>query len=77
MRWIPLQKAGSRRWRLCVLHDDCVTYDVTPLESEHVDKISLYAAYLNHGIDGGIERDLLEELDDLKKQYGSDQKFPQ
>ena len=71
MRWIPLQKADSRKWRLCALYDDCMTYEVTTLESEHVDKILLYTAYMNNGINGGIERELLRELDDLKKQYGS------
>ncbi len=69
MRWIPLQKTDSRKWRLCVLHDDCMTYEVTTLESEHVDEILLYTAYMNDGINGGINRELLRELDDLKKQY--------
>ena len=67
----PLQRTDSRKWRLCVLYDDCMTYEVTTLESEHVDKILLYTAYMNNGINGGIERELLRELDDLKKQYGS------
>lgn len=71
MRWIPLQKTDSRKWTLCVLHDDCMTYEVTTLESEQVDKILLYTAYLNNGINGGIEKELLKALDDLKKQYGS------
>ena len=70
MRWIPLQKTESRRWRLCILHDDCMTYDVTMLESEHVEKILLYTAYMNDGINGGIEAGILEKLDNLKNQYG-------
>ena len=70
MRWIPLQKTESRRWRLCILYDDCMTYDVTMLESEHVEKILLYTAYMNDGINGGIEAGILEKLDNLKIQYG-------
>lgn len=70
MRWIPLQKTDSKKWRLCVLHDDCMTYEVTTLESEHVDKILLYTAYMNNGINNGIESEQLRELDDLKKRYG-------
>ena len=69
MRWIPLQKTDSRKWRLCVLNDDCMTYEVTRLESENVDKILLYTEYMNNSINGGIERELLRELDDLKKRY--------
>ena len=69
MRWIPLQKADSRKWRLCVLYDDCMTYEVTTLESEHVETILSYAAYMNDGIDGGIETEVLEKLEKLKKQY--------
>jgi len=71
MRWIPLQKTESRKWRLCVLFDDCMTYDVTTLESEHVEKILLYTAYMNDGISDGIETGILEKLDNLRKQYGS------
>ncbi len=70
MRWIPLQKTESRKWRLCVLYDDCMTYDVTMLESEHVEKILLYTAYMNDGINDGIETEILEKLDHLRKQYG-------
>jgi len=69
MRWIPLQKADSRKWRLCALYDDCMTYEVTTLESEHVETILSYAAYMNDGIDGGIETEVLEKLEKLKKQY--------
>lgn len=69
MLWIPLQKTDSRKWRLCVLYDDCMTYEVTRLESENVDKILLYTEYMNNSINGGIERELLRELDDLKKRY--------
>lgn len=70
MRWIPLQKAESRRWRLCVLFDDCMTYDVTTLESEHVEKIILYTAYMNDGVNNGIETEILQKLDHLRKRYG-------
>lgn len=70
MRWIPLQKAESRRWRLCVLYDDCMTYDVTTLESEHVEKIILYTAYMNDGVNNGIETEILQKLDHLRKRYG-------
>ena len=69
MRWIPLQKTDSRKWRLCVLYDDCMTHEVTTLESENVDKILLYTEYMNNSINGGIERELLRELDELKKRY--------
>lgn len=71
MRWIPLQKADSRKWELCVLLDDCRTYEVTSIESKHVEKILLYTAYMNDGIDGGIETGVLEKLESLKKQYES------
>lgn len=70
MRWIPLQKAESKRWRLCVLYDDCMTYDVTTLESEHVEKIILYTAYMNDGVNNGIETEILQKLDHLRKRYG-------
>lgn len=70
MRWIPLQKTESRKWRLCVLYDDCMTYDVTALESEHVEKIILYTAYMNDGVNNGIETEILKKLDRLKKRYG-------
>lgn len=70
MRWIPLQKAESRRWRLCVLFDDCMTYDVTTLESEHVEKIILYTEYMNDGVNNGIETEILQKLDHLRKRYG-------
>ncbi len=70
MRWIPLQKTEDRKWRLCVLYDDCMTYDVTTLESEHVEKILLYTAYMNDGINDGIEAGILEKLDSLRNYYG-------
>lgn len=70
MRWIPLQKMESRKWRLCVLHDDCMTYEVTMLESEHVEKILLYTAYMNDGVNNGIEMEVLKKLDHLRKSYG-------
>ena len=69
MRWIPLQKTDSRKWILCVLYNDCMTYEVTKLESEHVETILSYAAYMNDGIDDGIETEVLEKLDKQKKQY--------
>lgn len=77
MRWIPLQRTENRKWRLCVLYDDCMTYDVTMLESEHVEKILLYTAYMNDGINNGIETEILEKLEDLRDRYRSGQKFPQ
>ena len=70
MRWIPLQKTESRKWRLCVLYDDCMTYDVTTLESEHVEKIILYTAYMNNGVNNGIETEILKKLDHLRERYG-------
>ena len=70
MRWIPLQKTESRKWRLCVLYDDCMTYDVTTLESEHVEKIILYTAYMNNGVNDGIETEILKKLDHLRERYG-------
>ena len=48
-----------------------MTYDVTSIESEHVEKILLYAAYMNDGINGGIEAEVLEKLENLKKRYES------
>lgn len=77
MRWIPLQRTENRKWRLCVLYDDCMTYDVTMLESEHVEKILLYTAYMNDGINNGIETEILEKLEDLRDRYRSGQEFPQ
>ena len=69
MRWIPLQKTDSRKWTLCALHDDCMAYEVTTLESEHVETILFYASYMNDGVEGGIETEALEKLKQLKKQY--------
>jgi len=69
MRWIPLQKADSKTWELCVLFDDCMTYEVTSIESKHVEKILLYTAYMNDGVNNGIETGVLEKLENLKKQY--------
>lgn len=77
MRWIPLQRADGKMWKLCVLFDDCMTYEVTSIESKNVDKILLYAAYMNDGINGGIEAEVLEKLDRLKKQYESGKELPQ
>lgn len=62
MRWIPLQKTESRKWRLCALYDDCMAYDVTTLESEQVEKIIPYTAYMNDGVNDGIETEILKKL---------------
>lgn len=77
MRWIPLQRADGRTWKLCVLFDDCMTYEVTSIESKNVDKILLYTAYMNDGINGGIEAEVLEKLECLKKQYELNEELPQ
>lgn len=71
MRWIPLQSIESKKWVLCVLFDDCMTYDVTTIESDHVEKIWHYAAYMNGEVGGGIEAGMLGKLDSLKTRYGS------
>ena len=39
MRWIPLQNIKSKRWRLSVIHDDCLSYDVTDVEADNIDKL--------------------------------------
>ncbi|MCM1124219.1 MAG: hypothetical protein NC416_16680 [Eubacterium sp.] len=72
MRWIPLQSMASRKWKLCVIFDDCATYDVTTIESDHVAEILRYAVYMNENNDEGIETGILEKLDRLKQKYGSD-----
>ena len=69
MRWIPLQNINSRKWVLCVLYDDCMSYDVTTIESEHVEKILTCAAYMNDGITGNIDSATLEQLAKLKNKY--------
>lgn len=69
MRWIPLQNTNTRNWILSVLHDDCMTYEVTDIESKHVEKILSYAAYMNHGITDGIDSVALERLSELKDKY--------
>jgi len=46
-----------------------MTYEVTTLESEHVETILSYASYMNDGVEGGIETEALEKLKQLKKQY--------
>ncbi len=71
MRWIPLQSMESRKWKLCVLFDDCMTYDVTTIESDQVTEILHYAAYLNDDIGDGIEAGILEKLNKLKREYES------
>lgn len=69
MRWIPLQDTNTRRWKLCVLHDDCMTYDVTEVESEHVERILSYAAYMNGEITEGIDSAVLVQLSKLRNKY--------
>lgn len=69
MRWIPLQDIKSRQWKLCVLLDDCMSYEVTNIESEHVERILSYAAYLNHGSAEGIDSVTLVRLSELKSKY--------
>ena len=69
MRWIPLQNMNTKRWLLCVLYDDCLSYDVTEIESENVEKILTYAAYMNDGITGNIDSVTLEQLSKLKNRY--------
>lgn len=67
MRWIPLQNMNSRKWVLCVLYDDCMSYDVTSIESEYVEKILFYASYMNEGIINNIDSVMLTQLKKLKK----------
>lgn len=69
MRWIPLQNMNSRKWVLCVLYDDCMSYDVTSIESEYVEKILSYASYMNEGIINNIDSVMLTQLKKLKKKY--------
>lgn len=69
MRWIPLQNVNTRNWILSVLHDDCMSYEVTSVESEHVEKVLSYAAYMNHGITDGIDSVMLVRLSELKDKY--------
>ncbi|RKI85915.1 hypothetical protein D7V83_02675 [bacterium 0.1xD8-71] len=67
MRWIPLQNINSRKWVLCVLYDDCMSYDVTLIESEHVERILSYASYMNDGVTDNIDPATLVRLQKLKK----------
>lgn len=67
MRWIPLQNINSRKWVLCVLYDDCMSYDVTLIESEHVERILSYASYVNDGVTDNIDSATLVRLQKLKK----------
>lgn len=69
MRWIPLQDINTRQWKLCVLHDDCMSYDVTNIESEHVEKILSCAAYMNEEIAEGIDSLTFAKLLKLKSKY--------
>ena len=71
MRWIPLQSMESKKWMLCVLFDDCMTYDVTSVESDHVTEILQYAAYMNGAVDDSIGAEIREKLDNLKREYES------
>ena len=71
MRWIPLQSMESKKWMLCVLFDDCMTYDVTSVESDHVTEILHYAAYMNGTADDSMGAEMLEKLDVLKREYES------
>ena len=48
MRWIPLQNIKSKRWRLSVIHDDCLSYDVTDVEADNIDKIISCANFMNN-----------------------------
>lgn len=70
MRWIPLQNAQTKKWKLGVIHDDCKNYDVTELESEHVEKIVAYADYMNRGWKNGMNEKTLSQLEELKHEYG-------
>ena len=67
MRWIPLQNINSRKWVLCVLYDDCMSYGVTLIESEHVERILSYASYMNDGVTDNIDSATLVRLQKLKK----------
>lgn len=70
MRWIPLQDIDTREWKLCVLYNDCMSYEVTNIESEHVERILACAAYMNDGIVEGIDSTMLARLSELKNKYG-------
>lgn len=80
MRWIPLQSISTRKWKLSVIYDDCMSYDVTEIESEHVEKILSYTAYMNEDIPDGIDPAMLTQLSELKDKYHTAdrlrQKFP-
>lgn len=69
MRWIPLQNMNTKKWKLCVIYDDCMSYDVTDIESEHVEKVLAYAAYMNDGITRNIDSATLLQLSELKSKY--------
>ena len=69
MRWIPLQNMNTKKWKLCVIYDDCMSYDVTDIESEHVEKVLTYAAYMNDGIKQNIDSATLLQLSELKSKY--------
>jgi len=40
------------------------------VESEHVEKILTYAAFMNDGIADGIDSAMLMRLTELKRKYG-------
>ena len=67
MRWIPLQNINSRKWVLCVLYDDCMSYDVTLKASQPVQRILSYASYLNDRATDNIDPATLVRLQKLKK----------
>ncbi len=69
MRWMPLQNFHSKKWVLSVMHDDCMSYDVTDLESDSIDKILYYVDFMNNGVCDGIDPETLERLNQLKGQY--------
>ncbi len=70
MRWMPLQNINSKNWILSVLHDDCLSYDLTEVQSENVDKILCYIEFMNGGASDGIDPVTLDKLLRLKEQYG-------
>lgn len=69
MRWMPLQNSNTRHWILSVINDDYTSYDVTTVESEHVERILSYTAFMNDGITDGIDSVTLARLSELKTKY--------
>ena len=70
MRWIPLQNIMSKRWRLSVIHDDCLSYDVTDVEADNIDKIISCANFMNNEKCGSLDSYTFQKLLNLKKEYG-------